>query len=131
MSMENQTTIEKVTIVKIYKCLHCGSEIQKNNHNFHKKECYCNKCDDWNLISECEHLEKHPIEESTKYPPVDLTLCPVCKQKWVSQCKCPISERTCKNGHHWYQCPVHHKVIIGQSDHGLDSLECHCKPKSA
>jgi hypothetical protein len=52
--------------------------------------------------------------------------CPICHEKWISQCKCMIGEKTCINDHSWFTCPVHHKIIIGKSDHGL-GLECQCK----
>ncbi len=28
--------------------------------------------------------------------------CPICGEKWVSQCRCLNQQRTCENGHSWY-----------------------------
>ncbi len=56
----------------------------------------------------------------------DINHCPVCGEKWVSQCKCPLSEHTCKNGHHWFRCPLHHTIVLGEADHSLGLNECQC-----
>lgn len=55
--------------------------------------------------------------------------CPICGEKWVSRCKCIRMDSTCKNGHHWHLCPVHKKIVIGMSDHSVDTNTCTCEIK--
>jgi len=31
--------------------------------------------------------------------------CPICGEKWEMQCKYMLRERTCKNGHYWWNIP--------------------------
>ena len=52
--------------------------------------------------------------------------CPVCKEKSQGSCRCFLSDSSCVNGHRWYVCPIHHKTIIGQSDHSGDTMRCRC-----
>jgi hypothetical protein len=46
-------------------------------------------------------------------PPYWEDICPVCKTKAISGCRCRISERTCKNGHTWYWDCGH--TVLGSS----------------
>ncbi len=52
--------------------------------------------------------------------------CPVCKSKAVMGCRCLLSDQSCENGHSWYVCPIHHKTVVGQSDHSGDTFRCQC-----
>jgi hypothetical protein len=52
--------------------------------------------------------------------------CPICKQKSLGGCRCFLSDQICKNGHHWYVCPLHLKTVIGKSDHSIDTMICRC-----
>lgn len=31
--------------------------------------------------------------------------CPICGEKWEMQCRCALRERSCKNGHCWWNVP--------------------------
>jgi hypothetical protein len=53
-------------------------------------------------------------------------LCPVCNKPSVSSCRCFRHDSTCRNGHEWHTCTVHHKTVMGHSDHGLDIMACTC-----
>jgi len=52
--------------------------------------------------------------------------CPTCDAEYVTSCRCPRSDRICKNGHHWHMCVKHQRIVIGQSDHGKDIMQCTC-----
>jgi len=56
-------------------------------------------------------------------------LCPVCNQKSICSCRCMRSDSTCKNGHSWHTCIKHHVIVLGESDHSIDSFACTCKKK--
>jgi len=56
--------------------------------------------------------------------------CPECGEPAESQCRCFRSERTCRNGHSWHTCTVHHTVVRGPAPHDLDIQECTCKEQS-
>jgi hypothetical protein len=53
--------------------------------------------------------------QAKKAPPYWEDICPTCKTKAVSGCRCMINERTCANGHTWYW--KNGEVILG-SGHG-------------
>lgn len=53
--------------------------------------------------------------------------CPVCKNKRVARCKCNLSDSFCENKHHWFMCPEHGCIVVGQSDHSKASNVCQCK----
>lgn len=46
-------------------------------------------------------IEKINLDQM-KVPPYWEDICPTCKTKCVTGCRCPINERTCANGHTWY-----------------------------
>jgi hypothetical protein len=52
--------------------------------------------------------------------------CPICNERYVAQCKCPLGERSCVNSHYWYTCLVHNIVVIGKSNHNISTTDCHC-----
>jgi hypothetical protein len=56
-------------------------------------------------------------------------LCPVCKERFVTQCRCMLSDRTCPNKHKWHRCKVHGSVLGG--GHGVTATEdrCTCEPQ--
>jgi hypothetical protein len=54
-------------------------------------------------------------------------LCPVCGQMYALRCKCFVGDRTCSQGHHWFICPVHNVIVIGESDHSKSTFSCHCE----
>jgi len=37
-----------------------------------------------------------------------------------------IGDMICPNGHQWFQCPVHHRICLGKSDHSKGFDECQC-----
>lgn len=45
--------------------------------------------------------------------------CPVCKSECVSACRCPRSERWCKNGHNWRRF-VDGSFVLLDSPHGKE-----------
>jgi hypothetical protein len=47
--------------------------------------------------------------------------CPVCGERYSSQCRCRMGNKTCPNGHGWHTCDVHDKVFVGDS-HNLGAL---------
>lgn len=51
--------------------------------------------------------------------------CPICDKPAVITCKCPRMDSKCENGHDWHKCPVHFKIVVGQSNH--QSKECSCQ----
>ncbi len=57
---------------------------------------------------------------------LDPMYCPVCNQRFTSQCRCLLGDKTCANGHHWHRCPVHKVVLLGKADHTLPSNTCRC-----
>lgn len=56
----------------------------------------------------------------------DHRICPVCGEKSIGGCRCPLSDQTCSNGHHWYRCPIHGITLIGESDHSGNTMRCQC-----
>lgn len=61
----------------------------------------------------------------------DLDYCPVCEGKYVTQCRCLLSNRRCASGHEWHRC-AEHGVIAAGSGHGegKELNRCTCKRKS-
>lgn len=59
----------------------------------------------------------------------DHDYCPICGEKYIRTCKCPLSERDCPNGHRWHRCLVHKKTVIGEPDSRFktDTMACRCK----
>lgn len=52
--------------------------------------------------------------------------CPICGEKFDKQCRCEMGDRSCKNNHHWFRCPVHHCLVLGKADHTRPgSCQCH------
>ncbi len=51
-------------------------------------------------------------------------LCPVCKEPPKITCKCPISDSTCANGHHWHICQAHFVVVPRLGRHGFEGCSC-------
>jgi hypothetical protein len=47
------------------------------------------------------------------------SICPVCKDRAVAFCKCPLGDKVCPKGHEWHYCGRCHKVVVGKSDHGV------------
>ena len=61
--------------------------------------------------------------------PVDweaFRLCPTCGEKSVGTCRCPRSDSYCSKGHNWHMCVIHRRVVLGKSDHSLDTNTCTC-----
>jgi hypothetical protein len=56
-----------------------------------------------------------------------MTDCPICGEKAISSCRCPRGDSTCENGHEWHRCTIHNSIVIGPSDHSLDTFTCTCK----
>ena len=52
--------------------------------------------------------------------------CPICGEKYNSQCRCFKTDRTCPNGHHWHFCVACKKMVIGKCDHGKATNACNC-----
>jgi hypothetical protein len=48
--------------------------------------------------------------------------CPVCKEKYESQCKCMLGDYTCKNGHTWHKCPVHGNKVLNSGHDRVSGL---------
>ncbi len=53
-------------------------------------------------------------------------MCPYCDAKRTSLCRCPRSDSSCANGHHWHICGKHKTLVQGESNHALDSNACSC-----
>jgi len=51
--------------------------------------------------------------------------CPICGEEFDAQCRCMLGDRRCKNNHWWFQCPVHHCLVLGKSDH-TRAGSCQC-----
>ena len=76
------------------------------------------------LLNIFEHMDDKLSEQ---YPNWELhDICPVCKTPSVGGCKCILADQVCKHGHNWFMCPVHHKTVIGSSNHTIDSYQCQC-----
>ncbi len=58
------------------------------------------------------------------------SICPTCKSKSIGGCRCMLSDQSCANGHTWFVCPVHHKTVLGLSDHSGDTYRCQCDSTS-
>ncbi len=57
--------------------------------------------------------------------------CPECGEKYVTSCRCPRSDRHCKNGHHWSRCLAHEKPIFillrdNTDTHKKETMACIC-----
>ena len=50
--------------------------------------------------------------------------CPVCKEPPKVVCKCPVSDATCANGHHWHTCQVHFVTVPRLGRHGFEGCSC-------
>ena len=57
----------------------------------------------------------------------DTSVCPICKAEVVGRCKCMRGDAHCRNGHKWHVCPVHDRVVMGESDHSKPMNTCTCK----
>lgn len=57
-----------------------------------------------------------------------MDVCPQCGEPPRTTCKCPLNDRVCPAGHHWHECPVHRKLVIGEADHVRLVTECRCQP---
>jgi hypothetical protein len=53
--------------------------------------------------------------------------CPICGKESSGTCKCMRHDCCCENGHQWHTCTVHHKIVIGQSNHTLPTKTCTCE----
>ena len=60
--------------------------------------------------------------------PPDHDFCPVCGERFKSQCRCMRGDRVCSNGHRWHLCPVHGSVETpkGVDTHKAAHDECVC-----
>ena len=56
-------------------------------------------------------------------------VCPTCKKEPEVTCKCPRADSTCACGTQWHTCQVHHKLVLGPSDHCKPMDECTCLPR--
>jgi len=65
-------------------------------------------------------------EQSPRPEPSDDNLCPECNGTSVCSCRCFRRDSTCKNGHNWHTCTVHHVKVQGHSNHGTDTFSCTC-----
>jgi hypothetical protein len=82
----------------------------------------------WEVFAMINPTQKMNVELKKDFHP-DWGLhriCPICKAISTCGCRCILSDQFCENGHHWYVCPVDHRTVIRQSDHGLDAMTCHC-----
>lgn len=53
--------------------------------------------------------------------------CPICKEKPIMICMCDREDSQCRNGHWWHTCVIHDKIVLGESDHSIDTNACTCK----
>ena len=75
------------------------------------------------IAIEASDEEKSVEQQEQKTDPYDI--CPICKEKYVTRCRCFLADSTCKNGHHWHMCMVHRTTVIGESDHAHGG-RCSC-----
>jgi len=82
--------------------------------------------DGYNLV----YTGKHSAGVMSFAPSTTKTItydeCAVCGDTQEYGCKCPRSDRSCKNGHSWHTCVKHKKRVNGESDHTLDMSMCTC-----
>ncbi len=57
--------------------------------------------------------------------------CPVCGGEAQMRCRCMLADSVCSLGHHWHICPVHHLVVVGESNHAAPMDQCSCKQEAA
>ena len=58
-----------------------------------------------------------------------IEFCPICGEQWETCCKCFLMEKTCKNNHTWFLCPVHNEIVIGKVKHPVDNNTCYCNTR--
>lgn len=73
-----------------------------------------------------EECESDPDWKPGMIRKTDHFICPICQEKAVTTCRCFRGDSTCKNGHSWHRCTVHHVTVIGDSDHSIDTMKCTC-----
>jgi hypothetical protein len=56
-----------------------------------------------------ERITEEPIKKS--HPPYWEDICPICKTKAITGCRCIINDRKCANNHTWHWKDG--KVVIG------------------
>lgn len=54
-------------------------------------------------------------------------ICPICGEKYVMRCKCPLGCMVCNSGHEWHTCILHNVIVMGKADHSLATNKCRCK----
>lgn len=57
--------------------------------------------------------------------------CPVCKEKAVLWCRCPVRHSECKNGHEWHYCYACDRIVTGPAAHTTNSINCNCFQESS
>jgi len=55
--------------------------------------------------------------------------CPICDQKPVINCKCPMFDARCQNGHEWHTCQVHFVIVPKAGLHGFTGCSCPVTPE--
>lgn len=58
-------------------------------------------------------------------------ICPRCGEQENGRYKDTWGTRHCRNGHHWFRCPVHGTIVSGEPPQGISRSQvkdkCFCK----
>ncbi len=90
----------------------------------------CTVCGQVGTVGRCcglgtrEPLNDAARAEMERKPPANR--CPICEGPAVTCCRCMRGDSVCAQGHQWHTCVPHGVVVVGSSDHALNTNTCTC-----